>query len=60
VSSSCGQAVPSFDFRANRDALDQWTARQDAETLEAYRARKNQRSIDGLPALAESTGEVLD
>ena len=59
VSSSCGQAVPTFDFRANRDALDQWTARQDAETLEAYRARKNRRSIDGLPALVESTGEVL-
>jgi Pyridoxamine 5'-phosphate oxidase len=50
VSSSCGYAVPFFDFRGHREALDRWTASQSPEKLEAYRATKNQRSIDGLPA----------
>lgn len=50
VSSSCGHGVPLFDFRGDRDALDRWTAHQGAQKLQAYRAAKNQRSIDGLPA----------
>jgi hypothetical protein len=54
VSSSCGYAVPFFDFRGHRDALDCWSATQGPEKLEAYRATKNQRSIDGLPAFTET------
>jgi hypothetical protein len=50
VSSSCGYSVPFFEFRGHRDALDQWTAKQGPEKLRAYRATKNSRSIDGLPA----------
>jgi hypothetical protein len=50
ISSSCGYAVPFFDFRGHRDTLDRWTASQDPEKLKEYRARKNQKSIDGLPA----------
>ena len=50
VSSSCGYSVPFFDFRAERDALQNWSAAQGAEKLRAYRAKKNQQSIDGLPA----------
>jgi Pyridoxamine 5'-phosphate oxidase len=51
VSSSCGHAVPLFDFREHRDVLDCWSANQGAEKLQAYRAKKNEKSIDGLPAL---------
>jgi hypothetical protein len=50
VSSSCGFSVPFFDFRGNRDALDRWTANKTPEDLQAYRAKKNKTSIDGLPA----------
>ena len=50
VSSSCGFSVPFFDFQGHRDALDRWTAKKNPEELRAYRAKKNQTSIDGLPA----------
>jgi hypothetical protein len=52
VSTSCGYSVPLFDFRAPRQTLDEWTAKQSPEKLAAYRAAKNQLSIDGLPAFA--------
>lgn len=50
VSDSCGYSVPFYDFRSHRDALDKWAVTQGHEKLDAYRARKNQKSIDGLPA----------
>lgn len=50
VSSSCGYSVPFFDFREPRDQLDRWAATKGTEGLTAYRAEKNVRSIDGLPA----------
>lgn len=49
VVDSCGWAVPVYDFRHPRDALDQWAIKQGPENLNAYRAAKNQTSIDGLP-----------
>lgn len=50
VSTSCGYAVPFFEFKENRDALDVWVAKQGPEKLVSYRETKNKRSIDGLPA----------
>jgi hypothetical protein len=50
VSDSCGFSVPFYDYRSHRDTLDQWANTQGPEKLTAYRTRKNQRSIDGLPA----------
>ena len=54
VSSSCGYSVPFFDFRAERDVLQKWSAAQGSEKLRAYRAKKNRQSIDGLPAFRET------
>ena len=51
VSTSCGYAVPTFDFRADRDTLDKWAISKGEEGLASYRALKNAASIDGLPAL---------
>ncbi|HYG24726.1 MAG TPA: pyridoxamine 5'-phosphate oxidase family protein [Verrucomicrobiae bacterium] len=50
VSSSCGFSVPFFDYREERSTLDDWAAMQGPEKLSDYRAAKNQKSIDGLPA----------
>jgi hypothetical protein len=50
VSSSCGYAVPFFDFREHRDTLDRWSETQGREKIQAYREKKNEKSIDGLPA----------
>jgi hypothetical protein len=50
VSSSCGFSVPFYDYREPRDTLDAWAAKQGPEKMQAYRAGKNRKSIDGLPA----------
>jgi hypothetical protein len=55
VMSSCGYAVPFFEFRGHRETLDSWAVNQGPEKLEAYRASKNQKSIDGLPAFGDDT-----
>ena len=54
VSTSCGFGVPLFDFVGHRDALDSWASGKGADELAAYRALKNQKSIDGLPAFGAS------
>lgn len=51
VSTSCGYAVPFFDFRQQRDQLDRWAEAKSTDELAAYRVKKNSQSIDGLPAL---------
>jgi predicted pyridoxine 5'-phosphate oxidase superfamily flavin-nucleotide-binding protein len=49
VQTSCGFAVPRMELVEQRDTLLRWAeAKKDA--LPAYRAEKNARSIDGLPA----------
>ena len=53
ISTSCGFAAPLMDFRRDRDTLDKWAAVKGHEGLEEYRAAKNARSIDGLPAFGE-------
>jgi hypothetical protein len=53
VSTSCGFGVPLFDFVSRREALDSWASSKGADELTAYRALKNQKSIDGLPAFGE-------
>jgi len=51
VSDSCGYAVPRMDYIADRDVLDLWSAKKGPEGLEAYRAKHNAVSLDGLPGL---------
>lgn len=50
ISTSCGFAVPLLDFRENRETLDKWAVSKGDQGLKEYRAQKNARSIDGLPA----------
>jgi hypothetical protein len=51
VADSCGYAVPVMELREERDLLTRWTGRKTPAQLAAYRAEKNEVSIDGLPAL---------
>jgi hypothetical protein len=56
IQTSCGFAVPFFDYRGERDTLVASATRKGPEAMAAYRAEKNLRSIDGLPTgLLEST-----
>ncbi|MBN8246355.1 MAG: pyridoxamine 5'-phosphate oxidase family protein [Verrucomicrobia bacterium] len=51
IGSSCGFAVPEYAFERQRDVLDAWAVKQGPDGVTAYQARKNVRSLDGLPAL---------
>ncbi|VEP11240.1 conserved hypothetical protein [Hyella patelloides LEGE 07179] len=52
VATSCGYSVPLYDYVDQRDVLDKWTETKTPEELVAYRQKKNQLSIDGLPGLS--------
>ena len=54
ISSSCGFGVPEFAYERDRDTLSTWAAEKGPEGIADYWARKNVRSIDGLPALHEA------
>jgi hypothetical protein len=49
VQTSCGYAVPLYDYRGERTALDQWADSRGTDGLADYRRENNAHSIDGLP-----------
>lgn len=51
VSDACGFAVPLYDYEGDRSALTGWAEKKGPEAVEAYKAEKNRRSLDGLPGL---------
>ena len=50
VATSCGFGVPLMSFESDRDQLPRFAASKGPEGMREYRALKNARSIDGLPA----------
>jgi predicted pyridoxine 5'-phosphate oxidase superfamily flavin-nucleotide-binding protein len=52
VTDSCGYGVPFFKYDGEREQLNAWARKQGPEGLKAYRERKNQRSIYGLPGIS--------
>jgi len=49
VSTSCGFAVPLYDYVGDRQLLTSWAEKRDDAALAEYRERRNAASIDGLP-----------
>ena len=49
VQTSCGMAVPLFDFGEQRDLLEQWAERKGEQALQDFWENRNQESIDGKP-----------
>lgn len=49
VQTSCGMAVPFFDYAGEREQLNEWAVRKGEAGLKAYRAEKNRVSLDGRP-----------
>ena len=49
VQTSCGYAVPHFDYQEERPGLLRWAESKGEAGLDAYRREKNARSMDGLP-----------
>jgi hypothetical protein len=52
LQTSCGWAVPVFDYREERQTLNRWIEAKEKipGALDQYRREKNARSIDGLPS----------
>ena len=51
VQSSCGYAVPYFDYKENRELLNNWADKKGDEGIKKYWIKKNQYTIDGIPTL---------
>ncbi len=49
VQTSCGMAVPRFDYIEDRDLLNNWAQKKGEAGLQAYWKEKNQQSLDGRP-----------
>ena len=49
VQTSCGMAVPFFDYRAERNELNDYMEQRGPEQVEQYWLNRNTRSIDGKP-----------
>ncbi len=46
---SCGMAVPLYEYQEQRDLLIEWAEKKGPEGIREYRRQKNAMSIDGLP-----------
>jgi hypothetical protein len=49
IMTTCGFAVPLYEFKGERDQLMEFACKMGDEGMDEYRHRKNQTSIDGLP-----------
>ena len=51
VQTSCGMAVPFFDYSEEREQLQDWAIKKGDEGIARYWEDKNQLSLDGEPTL---------
>ena len=49
VQTSCGMAVPNYEYSSDRELLNDWARKRGEEELQQYWLDKNQLSIDGMP-----------
>ncbi len=47
VHTSCGMAVPNFDYKEDRELLNKWAEKKGQEGIEKYWKEKNSVSLDG-------------
>ncbi|KAA3611151.1 MAG: pyridoxamine 5'-phosphate oxidase family protein [Calditrichaeota bacterium] len=49
VQTSCGMAVPFYDYVEDRDLLTKWANKKSPADIEKYQQEKNKISLDGKP-----------
>ncbi len=49
IITSCGMAVPFFDYKEERSQLNSWAEKKGSEGLNDYWLEKNRLSLDGKP-----------
>lgn len=47
MQTSCGMAVPNFDYTGDRTLLSAWAEKKGPDGIHAYWTEKNQVSLDG-------------
>ena len=58
VQTSCGFAVPLYDFQGERETLRKWAVTKGEDGLQGYREEKNVASIDGDPTFLFEKSDV--
>jgi hypothetical protein len=58
VQTSCGFAVPFYEYQGERKALRKWAESRSDEEIRDYWVTRNQVSIDGLPTHIVETGST--
>lgn len=53
IMTTCGFAVPLFEFKGQRSMLTDWSCKMGEVRLTEYRHERNRTSIDGLPTHLE-------
>lgn len=53
IMTTCGFAVPLYEYKGQRTLLSDWSCKMGEERLNEYRRERNQQSIDGLPTYLE-------
>jgi hypothetical protein len=51
IRDSCGYGVPNYEYIGERDSLANFFANKSEEEIVQYRIERNEKSLDGLPAL---------
>jgi Pyridoxamine 5'-phosphate oxidase len=51
ISDSCGFGVPHYEYQGERAALGKFAEQKGPAGMQAYRAAKNARSLNGLPGV---------
>lgn len=46
---SCGMSIPFYEYKGEREELNDWAASKGKEGIKEYWTEKNQTSIDGMP-----------
>jgi len=49
VQTSCGMSIPFFEYKGEREELNDWASEKGKDGIKDYWEAKNQTSIDGLP-----------
>jgi hypothetical protein len=54
VQTSCGMGVPYYEYRGDRDLLNDWASKRGEDGIKQYWLEKNQLSIDEIPTNIET------
>ena len=55
---SCGYAVPMFEYRGERETYPRWVEKKGDDGVDAYQSERNRTSIDGLATGLVTRGDT--